>query len=392
LNTFDKAPSELSAFCIDLPALAKDLDELHSRLKSDVGQADLAHVKKLEKWVWSFAILGWSTVWLAPNVATILLLTAASYGRWTFLTHPISHGAYDKIAGVPKRFKSETFARGWRRLIDWHDWIYPEAWHHEHDILHHYNLSEQQDPDLVQRNFSWYRNLKLPAVLSIPLLIVFSAFWKPIYYAPNTLNALINKNEKTDYSFYSSELWSPFRKRFWLVAWHCWLPYITVRFGLLPGLFLGLGFDAWHNALTNLVLAEMVVNMWSFWVIGPNHVGSDLYYFKDHPKDRANYYLHQIVGSVDYHCGGDLRDAMQGWLNYQIEHHLFPKLTLRQYQIAHAEVFEICARHGVPFVRESVFKRMLHLTAIAIGKEDQVLWPGVIEPEKTLTAEGNPYS
>ncbi len=33
---------------------------------------------------------------------------------------------------------SQRFAQGKRRFIDWFDWILPEAWNYEHNILHHY--------------------------------------------------------------------------------------------------------------------------------------------------------------------------------------------------------------------------------------------------------------
>ena len=366
-------------FAIDLTAFAQDIDALRAELKQDIGSKDLAHFKKIEILVWLLAFLGLATAWLGPNPISILALAAASFGRWTIVTHHISHRGYENIPGAPKRYNSKTYARGWRRVVDWLDWVHPDAWHHEHDVLHHYNLGEHGDPDVPQNNSTWMRGSKLPLPFKYLLILIMSMVWKPLYYAPNTLNSLLNKQEKTDFEYSSLELWSPFKKRFWLVVWRCWLPYIGFRFGILPALFLIISPEAWLFALINLLIAEVVINMWSYIVIVPNHAGSDIYVFDEHPADRANFYLNQVVGSVDYNCGGNVRDALQGWLNYQVEHHVFPDLPVRQYQLAHKRMREICAKHQVPFVAESIFKRVFKLTQIMAGTATQPVWPGIID-------------
>ncbi|OUS27216.1 hypothetical protein A9Q99_15640 [Gammaproteobacteria bacterium 45_16_T64] len=368
---------------IDLKAFANDIDDLRQQLKHDTGPKDLAHFKKIEITVWLLAFIGLSTAWLGPNPIAIFALAAASFARWTILSHHISHRGYENIPGAPARYQSKTYARGWRRLIHWMDWVHPDAWHHEHDVMHHYNLGETGDPDVPQNNAGWIRDSRLPAPIKLLIVTLIAIVWKPIYYAPNTLNSLLNKQEKTSYELGSWDLWSPFKKRFWLIIWRCWLPYISFRFVFLPGLFLLISPEAALYALVNLLIAEVVINLWSYIVIVPNHAGSDIYVFDQHPSDRANFYLNQILGSVDYHCGGNTRDFMHGWLNYQVEHHLFPDMTARQYQMAHKRIREICEKHNVPVVSESVFKRVGKLTKILIGTETQPLWPGIVDTSIT---------
>ena len=55
-----------------------------------------------------------------------------------------------------QRFNRFAFAVGslWSRFIDWIDQMLPEAWNVEHDDLHHYFLSEIDDPDIVEDNAS----------------------------------------------------------------------------------------------------------------------------------------------------------------------------------------------------------------------------------------------
>jgi len=370
---------------LDLKSFGDDIDNLRAELKQDIGDKDLAHFRKIEMLVWGLSLLGLATAGFGVNPIAIIALAAASFARWTIVSHHISHRGYENIAGSPARYNSKNYGRGWYRLLHWMDWIQPEAWHHEHDVLHHYNLGENADPDVPQEKAKWMEASGIPMPLRFVFVAIIAMVWKPAYYAPNTLNALLNKEEKTSITFSSWGLWSPLNKRFWQIVWRCWLPYISFRFGALPAIFLLISPEAWISALINILIAEVVINLWTYIVIAPNHAGSDIYVFDQHHKGRATFYLHQIVGSVDYNCGGNTRDFMQGWLNYQIEHHLFPELTVRQYQKAHSRVREICAKHDIPVVSESVFKRVIKLTRILTGMDTQPLWPGVIDTSKVAS-------
>jgi fatty acid desaturase len=61
-------------------------------------------------------------------------------------------------------------------------------------------------------------------------------------------------------------------------------------------------------------------------------------------------------------------DFLHGWLNYQIEHHLFPDLPMLKYQQIQPKVKEVCERYGLPYVQEGVFKRARRLLDIMVGK------------------------
>lgn len=368
---------------VDRQALAADLDALRAELKASTGPADLAHFRRIERAGRALTLLGLATAWLWPNPLTVLALALGTFARWAIVAHHVCHRGYDKVPGAPARLRSRRFARGpLRRALDWLDWMVPDAWHHEHDYLHHYRLGEAGgDPDVAEENAWWLRDSRLPMAARAAVVLLGSTLWKPLYYAPNTLNELLNHQgrrgrpgDAEPIGLYDRRLWSPLRARFWRVAARCWLPYAAWRFGALPALFLWLGPDAWLNALLNLLLAELLTNFWSFWVIVPNHTGDDLYRFDGPVRDRGDFYLRQIVGSVDYRCGGDLNDFLHGWLNYQVEHHLFPDLTLRQYQRAHGPLRALCAKHGVPLVQESVFRRARRTLDVLIGRTSMRRW------------------
>jgi hypothetical protein len=52
---------------------------------------------------------------------------------------------------------------------------------------------------------------------------------------------------------------------------------------------------------------NLFTNMHSFLVIVPNHAGDDVMMFEDKGKGRGEFFLRQILGSVNYPTGSDLQ-------------------------------------------------------------------------------------
>jgi hypothetical protein len=75
-------------------------------------------------------------------------------------------------------------------VTQWFDWMLPEAWNVEHNNLHHYRLSEADDPDLVERNLGIIRNAPLPKIFKYVAVGFLMCTWKWFYYAPNTYKEL----------------------------------------------------------------------------------------------------------------------------------------------------------------------------------------------------------
>jgi fatty acid desaturase len=371
---------------IDYDAFARDLDALRRELGAGLGAADLAHGKRMERWGRACSVLGYVTSCLAVNPVSIVLLSLGNVARWTMVTHHVMHRGYDKVPGVPRDFQSKHYARGLRRFVDWLDWMHPAAWAHEHNQLHHYHTGEFDDPDLVEHNAWLLRIRAVPRPLRALMAVFLMGTWKLLYYAPNTFwslkqHELIQRSKHADGSAAAiptmgnawrivcpgERLLLPVSGRALLFYARCVLPYGIVRFGLLPALFLPLGTGAWFAALLNLLLAEVLANVHSFFIIVPNHAGDDLYRFDGPIKSKAEFYVRQVTGSVNYPGGTDLKDFLQGYLNYQIEHHLWPDLPMLKYREAAPRVKALCAKHGVPYVEESVFRRFARLWAILLG-------------------------
>ena len=346
------------------------------RLKADtyrqIGPADFAHLRRIER-VGRLATLGgYATAWIIPNPATAVLLSLGQFTRW-LLAHHILHRGYDRVPGIPARYTSRGFARGWRRFVDWFDWLLPDAWDHEHNVLHHYHTGEDADPDVAERHLEFLRRLRAPRWLKVAVIAVVACTWKIIYYAPNSLRVLDPESRKR---LRHAEIVSltvgsvidirrPAVRRLWL---SCYLPYAACHFGLVPLLFLPLGPAAVWCVLVNKLLAEALTNAHAFLVIAPNHTADDLYRFAFHYDRKEEFYATQVLGSANYRCGGEVVDYLSIWLNYQIEHHLIPDLPMRQYTRIQPEVKRLCAEHGIPYRQESVFRRFGRMLDVAVGK------------------------
>ena len=160
-----------------------------------------------------------------------------------------------------------------------------------------------------------------------------------------------------------------FRKRTVRELWTSgYLPYIAIHFVALPLLFLPLGRTAVLFVFLNRILAELMTNLHGALVILPNHAGSDIYSFKFHYKNKEEFYVTQVLGSTNYNTGTEFTDYMSMWLNYQVEHHLFPRLPMLKYREIQPRVKALCEKHNVPYLQESVFRRSLRAIDFFTGK------------------------
>jgi fatty acid desaturase len=310
-------------------------------------------------------------------------------------------------------FNSRGFALGSvaQRVKDWLDWMHPEAWNIEHNRYHHYRLNEEQDPDLVQRNLEWLRDANVPMALKYAAIVVFAPTWKWVYYAPNTWKELEVARLKRDgkslpegfspsqavtiSSFFLSDRDSVLARQ--VVDPGAFFakvlgPFFLLRFVALPSLFLavpGMGPTLALHAAANMILAELLTNMHAFLTIVTNHAGEDLYTFEDAVKPKTpSFYVRQVAGSANYALGSDPVDFFHGFLNYQVEHHVWPDLSMLQYQKAAPRLKEICDRHGVPYVQESVWERLRKTLDVMVGRSTMRRFPVEYEPAKDKAGAG----
>lgn len=359
--TFDFASVDAAAFARDLQALRRELD-------ADLGDADIAHLRKLERWGRTCTAVGLATAGFFPNPLSAAALALGRSTRWV-LMHHIGHRGYDRVPGIPARYTSKVFARGRRRLLDWSDWLTPEAWVYEHNVMHHAFTGEDHDPDLIERNTEILRGWPGPRALRYAGLGVLSLLWRPGFYGPNALRVWKQRGKARQDDAGRYDWPTIFRS---MVDGDYWrtgvVPYSAHHFVALPLLFAPLGPWAVFSAFWNSVLADVLTNIHSLAVVLPNHAGDDLYRYDDRPASKADATVRQVVSSTNYRTGGDLLGFLQLWLNYQIEHHIWPDLPMLKYQQAAPRVKALCERHGVPYVQEGLLARLVKMSDVVTGK------------------------
>jgi fatty acid desaturase len=384
---------------IDLIAFKNDIKELGSTLEKQQGQEDVDHLHKMMNWSNACAFVGIFSMGFGLNLISVLALSTWTLTRWVMIGHHVCHGGYDKCH-PDKRFNRFFFAVGsmWRRFIDWLDWMLPEAWNVEHNNRHHYFLSEIDDPDLVEENLSVLRASSAPLVVKYLVVFINMLTWKWQYYAPNTykeykLSKLrkegkaVPEGVEAAYTVKSMILGEEPRL---FSAWEFLRvvigPFLMFHFVILPlpyyflGQYLNVGSTMYFNAVSNLLVAELLTNIHSFIIVVTNHAGDDMYRFNSRCRPfSGSFYLRQVLASVNFRTGSDINDFLHGYLNYQIEHHLWPNLSMRSYQKAAPLVKDICKKHGVPYVQENVFWRVWKTSQIMVGSKSMKRFPGFYE-------------
>jgi len=234
---------------VDKEQLQKDLEEIKASL-GPVGEEDFQHLLKLERWGRAATLSGFFMIFIitatvattglstlafwALAVLSAILIGVGNVARWADVTHPVLHGAYDKVPNIPRQYTKAGYARGTNRYFHWLDWIKPEAWEYEHNIMHHYHLGEDDDPDNVERNMQWLIQSKTPMFLRRIFVYIFAMTWKFTYYAPNTLRILENKERRKKKLPETDEYYvSPFTKNGRELWKNYYLPYAIVKFALL---------------------------------------------------------------------------------------------------------------------------------------------------------------
>lgn len=353
-----------------LSEFANEIRQVGKQATESVGWDDYKHMRRVEtSGRLSFVVALVLCFYQLPLVAMFLMAYSLMV-KW-LLMHHIGHGGYNKIAGIPKRYQAKNYAIGWRRYLDWFDWIKADAWNYEHNYLHHYFTGEDKDPDLVEENLSWLANLNLPSSIKLIILLFFAFTWKFTYYCAQTLNVRKGSNKIDFVNFF--DITQSAQRTMWF---ELFIPYILFHFAFITFVLEliqpGFGF----TYLYARVAAEFLHNVHTFFIIVPNHCGDDLYRYQDVTrKERGGdaFFLRQVKGSANFYTGSEWTDLSQMYLNYQIEHHLFPALPMRQYRLIQPDIKRICDKYKVPYVQESVWKRSKKMIDIATGKTQMLV-------------------
>lgn len=396
----DKGDEWVKSF--DYDGFTADIRKMGEELEKNQGPRDVAHLKKMVLWSNLCGLVGLATMGMGVHFLPIAAMSTFTFTRWTMIAHHTCHGGYDRIHPNKSRWNRFKFAVGglWNRMCDWFDWMMPEAWNVEHNNRHHYCLGELEDPDLVENNLKDMRDMDIPVWAKLLAIPVLASIWKWFYYSPNTYKELklarwrkagkkipegVNPTDAVTVRSLLFMGGTPFYS-FWEFMSVVIGPYLLIHFFLTPlpllalGEYWGTGNGMYISAVKNLFLAELLTNVHGFVAVVTNHAGDDMYRFQDGCRPYSgSFYLRQVLSSVNFWTGSDINDFMHGYLNYQIEHHLWPNLSMLSYKRSQPLVKALCKSYGVPYVQENVFLRVKKTVDIMTGVSSMKFFPAEYE-------------
>ncbi len=341
------APNQPQAIERDLRAFGKALDELKRQTEAEVGEEDLTRLKRLDAFSHACGALGRVLIHVSLEPVTF---TAGVLALWihkqlqaTEVGHTVLHGAYDRIDGVPERYRSKRFR--WKVPID------EEAWREGHNGRHHGATNVAgRDPDI---HFGTVRLTEQTphrdihrAQLPMTLLVLFPNFaWMMNMHFTGMLDVFHDNGLDSQLDFLPDRSKASKRRAF-RRAFRKYGPYYFVEYVLFPALA---GPMFWKVLLGNW-LAETLRDIYSAATIFCGHVGEHVasYPVGTKANNRGEWYAMQIEATNNYEVG-PIRSVLCGGLDRQIEHHLFPRLSPQRLREVAPKVEALCKQHGVRY-------------------------------------------
>jgi NADPH-dependent stearoyl-CoA 9-desaturase len=356
-----------------LEAFGREIYDLGAKAKSQMGPQDLQYLKKINKLSKTSQILGRSLIHFSFDPVT---WSAGVLALWIHLQldgveigHSALHGCWDELAGAEK-FKSTAFK--WNCPVD------ETSWRHEHNSLHHqFTNIAGRDPDL---NYGGLRIAEQTPWLPGHLFQIGQFFWTaPIFFWVIAAHAtgLTDFTHPKDNPYYASVLPDRKLKTFFKSLKQTakkMLPYSLRQFAFWPLLA---GPFAWKVFAGNFT-AEIIRNIYTAATIYAGHFGDDLKYndpdFRAH--GRGEWFKSQVEGAHNYKVP-EFISLMCGALDYQIEHHLYPKLPPNRLRELAPKVRAICKKYGVAYNRaswgESLGKSLKRIAKMSLPLNKPVL-------------------
>ena len=242
------------------------------------------------------------------------------------IQHDANHGALSKNPAINKLFGMTQNYIGGSRI----DWL------HQHVVQHHISTNDiQDDPDMSANDM-----LRLNPVKPLLKYHMFQHLYTFMILAgfgfavtSTTLRNLIAWKNYTKISSKLTDL-KPFEISTSVLFFTRWivLPYLQQ-----PSIYTLL------NICPMFIVCGYYLSF--FFILSHNFKGAEN--FDKHTTDKS--FLYRQASSSS-NVGGSLLCFLNGGLNYQIEHHLFPRIQHTHYPKIAPVVREFCLSKGIPYV------------------------------------------
>lgn len=214
-------------------------------------------------------------------------------------------------------------------------------WKLKHNIAHHtYTNIDGEDPDIEVkfmrihhdqelRKYHRYQRLYFPLLYGISYLA-----W--IFYQD------YEKYFKQRMATSEEKFHFPLKEK--LIFWVSKSIHFAL-FIVIPVLSVG-----WFTTIIGLFIAGVVCGMTLAIVFQLAHVVSETEFKTvDQPKIEEEWMIHQIQSTANFSTKNKVLTWLLGGLNYQVEHHLFPKVSHVHYPALNRIVRQTCKEHNVKY-------------------------------------------
>ncbi|MGH8494416.1 MAG: fatty acid desaturase family protein [Moraxellaceae bacterium] len=323
--------------------LGRELDALRERIRADLGEKDVAHIKKIIRLQRRLEIGGRAAIYAGifnpiAWVGGVGALGIAKILDNMEIGHNVMHGQYDwtndpELSG--KKFEWDTVCPG-------------DQWRHSHNYMHHtYTNIVGKDRDVgygilrMADDQPWHPGYLFQPVYAFLLMVFFE--W----------GVGVHDLELADLS---RGKWKWSEKKDMLKAFlkktRGQVLKDYVAFPLLAGPF-------FLPVLLGNIAANIIRNIWTFTIIFCGHFTEGVEMFSEEEtanETRGEWYVRQMLGSGNIE-GGRWFHILTGHLSHQIEHHLFPDIPAHRYSEMGPVVEKLCEKYGIPYNTGSLSKQ-----------------------------------
>lgn len=349
---------------VDFERLQNDLDEILRTAKARISNTDLYYS--------IFWVVLMHCCFVAGIISSVLHYTAFAIILFVMYAmfmasnrHSIWHGAFDKFKDAPAWIRPDFYGRGFLGTMIAGAWFIPaDTWIYAHNRIHHYYTSENGiDADNTVYDI---KHSSLPRFIKPILIGIASPFWA-ILYSIKTLDLKSGV-------IWKYKPWHIFRlqdkkiRRIWSQTLLPLPIFILITFLLLK---LVVGHQQAINTIIDIIIGITIGTVIIFVGIMVNHCGFDLFRVSSgRYKSKGEFYFQQALTSANFERGNHLWDNLFSFLNYQIEHHLFPKLPVYQYRLIQKDVEQALTKNGLPYNKGPLLYRfVIHTLYYAWSKQ-----------------------
>jgi NADPH-dependent stearoyl-CoA 9-desaturase len=346
----------------------QEIEAILHKIEADLGEKDRQHITRICRLSRILEGTGRTLIHFSMDPFTfgagVLALSTHKQLETAEIGHMALHGAYDR-QGMPPKLQSKSFR--WKFPVD------EESWRYAHNTRHHpFTNIAGKDPDIhfgivrltPETPHRWMHYVQLP-VLMFFIIPNFSSSINS--HVTGLLDAYLGNGLQSGTDFLQDRSWKSIalahRK-----AFRKWLPYYAENYIFYPMLA---GPFFWKVMLGNY-MADKMRDTYTGLTILCGHVGADV---KSHESlssstNRGEWYIMQIEAAQNFKVSRPL-SILCGALDYQIEHHLFPRLPPNRLREVSRDIQACCERYGVHYTQDSwpqtlkkVFKQIAVLSKI----------------------------